>query len=214
MASTPRPMVFDYRALRLLMGIFALTLPFASSLLSSSPLTSVSSSYHTEARDAFVGILCVVATFLWAYAGHSRLESRASKVAALAAALVAFLPTSCDGCETTVTSIAHYVAAILLFAILAFFCLVPFRKNTRRAAGKKGRRAKVYFACGWTMVACMLAIGIARLTLPSETADALRLTYWAEAIALVAFGVAWIVAGKYIPFFVDGDEALPLFHPH
>ena len=65
------------------MGLFALSLPFAASLISSSPLTSISASYHTEARDAFVGILCVVAAFLLAYNGHSPLEGRVSKTAAL-----------------------------------------------------------------------------------------------------------------------------------
>jgi len=39
----------------------------------------------------------------------------------------------------------------------------------------------------------------------------LNITYWAEAIALVAFGVAWIVAGKIISPLVDKDEALRLF---
>ncbi len=193
------------------MGLFALSLPFAASLISSSPLTSISASYHTEARDAFVGILCVVAAFLLAYNGHSPLEGRVSKTAALAAICVAFLPTSCDECGTTTTSIAHYVAAALLFSGLAFFCLVPFRRNTKRVAGKKGRRGKVYFLCGWIMVGCMLGMVVAKLILPSETTDELRLTYWAEAIALGAFGVAWIVAGKYLPFLVDDDEALKVF---
>ena len=61
------------------------------------------------------------------------------------------------------------------------------------------------------MVGCMLGMVVAKLILPSETTDELRLTYWAEAIALGAFGVAWIVAGKYLPFLVDDDEALKVF---
>ncbi len=211
MTDISRSMVFDYRALRLLMGIFALSLSFVVSLISASPLTSVSASYHTEARDAFVGMLCIVAAFLWAYNGHSSLEARISKVAGLSAAIVAFAPTACDSCKWSITSIVHWVASAILFVILAFFCFVPFRRRTKGMSGKKGRRGTVYLLCGWVMVVCLVGLLAAKLALPEETVQALRITYWAEAIALCAFGVAWIVAGKYIRLFVDEEEALPQF---
>ena len=35
-----------------------------------------------------------------------------------------------------------------------------------------------------------------------------RLIYWVELIALNAFGIAWITAGKAIPGLVAKDEAL------
>lgn len=76
---------------------------------------------------------------------------------------------------------------------------------------KKWRRDIVYFACGTVMVACMLIAALANLALSRETLNAWQVTYWAEAIALGAFGVAWIVAGKYLPLFVDQDEELRLF---
>ena len=59
------------------------------------------------------------------------------------------------------------------------------------------------------MVLCLLIAGIAQLTRPAETA-ASSITYWTETIALLAFGVAWIVAGKAIPALVDEDERLKL----
>lgn len=76
MKSTSLSMVFDYRALRLLMGLVALSLPFLVRFIATNPLTSISASYHSEARDVFVGMLCIVAAFLWAYNGHSALEGR------------------------------------------------------------------------------------------------------------------------------------------
>ena len=203
--------VFDYRALRLLVGLIAFALPFVVSLLSSSQLSSISASYHTEARDAFVGMLFVVSAFLWAYNGHSSKEAWASKVASLAAILVAIFPTSCDSCETDIKSIIHYGAAVILFVILAYFCFVPFRKNTKGKGGKKGRRSKIYFICGWIIVGCLLGLGLMELIVSDETLKAFKITYWGEAIALGAFGVAWIVAGKYFSPFVDKDEALRLF---
>jgi len=203
--------VFDYRALRLLVGLIAFTLPFVVSILSSRSLSSISASYYTNARDAFVGMLFVVSAFLWAYNGHSTQEKWASKGAALASILVAVFPTACDICKTNITSITHYTAAVILFSLLAYFCFGPFRKNTKGQGGKKGRRSKIYLICGWIMVACMVIIGISEFALSDEKIEALNVTYCGEATALTAFGIAWIVAGKYIRLFTDEDEALKLF---
>ena len=54
-------------------------------------------------------------------------------------------------------------------------------------SGKKGRRGTVYLLCGWVMVVCLVGLLAAKLALPEETVQALRITYWAEAIALCAF---------------------------
>ena len=203
--------IFDYRALRLIVGLIAFALPFVVSIISSSPLSSISASYHTEARDAFVGMLFVVGAFLWAYNGHTQLQAWASKIASFAAIFVAIFPTTCDICETDIKSIIHYGAAAILFAILAYFCFGPFRKNTKGQKGKKGKRSKIYFTCGWIIVGCMLGLGLMELTISYETLKAFKVTYWAEAIALSAFGIAWTIAGKYFRPFVDKEEALLLF---
>ena len=202
--------VFDYRALRLLIGLIAFTFPFIVSLISLSPLSSISASYHTEARDVFVGMLFIVASFLWAYNGHTTGQARASKVASLLAIIVALFPTSCGTCEADLISRIHYIGAAILFGILAYFCFGPFRKNTKGQPGKKGRRSRIYAICGWIMILCILAVGISKITLPDEAIKALKITYWAEAIALGAFGVAWITAGKFFSPLVDEEEALKI----
>jgi len=210
MTTEKRNKVFDYRALRLLIGLIALSIPFVVSLLSSSSLSSISASYYTEARDVFVGMLFIVSAFLWAYNGHSSREALASKAASLAGILVAIFPTTCDDCVTNTKSIIHYVAAVILFAILAYFCLGPFRKKIKGEKGKKGRRSTIYFICGWVIIICMLSVLVAKFTLTDEIMNAWSVTFWAEAIALGAFGIAWIVAGKYLGLLVDKDEALQL----
>jgi hypothetical protein len=210
MSNTFNNIVFDYRALRLLMGLIALALPFVVYMVSSTELPSISSSYYTEARDAFVGMLFVVSAFLWAYNGHTRPEAIASKAAALAAIFVAIFPTACTGCAEDLISYTHLAAAVTLFSLLAYFCLGPFRLNTRHASGKKGLRGYIYFACGWTMILCMLTIVIAKFVLDAETVDEWEITFWGEAVALVAFGIAWITAGKYFSFLTDEKEALSL----
>lgn len=204
--------VFDHKTLRLLLGIIAFTLPFLVTWVARAPLASISASYFTEARDWFVGMLFIVGALMLAYNGHTTREALASKAAGLCAFLVALFPTLAETCgDSTLSSKIHGIAAVALFLILAYFCFGPFRDSTKGKGGKKGLRARLYFVCGCVMVACMLVGLIGKLVLPCEKMAAWNVTYWVEAVALVAFGVAWIVAGKVIPGLVDDDEALRLF---
>lgn len=211
MTTTINNPIFDYRALRLLVGLIALSLPFLVSLLATNSLSSISASYYTEARDAFIGMLFVIGAFLWAYNGHTFNEGLFSKIASIAAIFIAIFPTAATGEDDTLISHIHLGASIVLFSILAYFCFGPFRKNTKGKPGKKGLRSNIYLLCGWVMVISLTGALIAKMVFTVEDLLTLQITYWAEAISLSAFGVAWIVAGKYIPFLVDDDEALVLF---
>ncbi|MCM1982039.1 hypothetical protein [Lyngbya confervoides] len=210
-SSNRKNKVFDYRALRLLMGIIALALPFVVSILSSSPLSSISASYYTEARDMFVGMLFIVGSFLWAYNGNSKTEAIASDVASIAAIGVAIFPTACKDCPGSPTATLHYLAAALLFVILAYFCFIPFRQDIKGKRGKKGLRSKIYLLCGTTMILCMAAMVIANAVLPGDVVESAKIIYWGEAIALGAFGIAWIVSGKASRLIAEEDEVLHLF---
>lgn len=198
--------VFDYRALRLLMGIVTIALPVLVTVRSSSPLSSISASYYTEARDLFVGLLFFVAAFLCAYNGHTVAEFWASKGACVAAILVAIYPTACDSCASSPTGTVHYLAAAALFGILAYFCLFPFRVNTKGQKGKKGRRDRIYVICGSAIIVCLLGALIAKLAMPDTELIASGFTFWAEWGALWSFGFAWLVAGKSIDWLVDKNE--------
>lgn len=202
--------VFDYRALRLLMGLIAFSLPFATSVISSTPLASISASYYTEAHDVFISLLCIISTLLWAYNGHSTREKLASKIASIATILVVIFPTSCAGCAADTKSIIHYAGAVVIFGILIYFCLGPFREGTKDHRGKKGRRAAIYLLCGWVMLLCMVVAVFSQLIGSLNTTQASTVVYWTETISLLAFGVAWIVAGKAIPALTEEEERLKL----
>lgn len=204
--------VFDYRALRLLVGIIALAIPFVVWWVSNVYLTSISASYYTDARDAFVGMLFVVGAFLWAYNGHSQKQKLASKVAAVSAIGVALFPTTCDTCTSSTTGTLHYIFAAVLFIILTVFCFVFFQKDIKGQGGEKGRRSKIYFACGVLMVLAMLILASQLVIDFEEKFGWMRVTFWAEALALGAFGVAWIVAGKFLPGLASDKERLTLFN--
>ena len=223
--------VFDYRVLRLLMGVIALSFPFIVSNLAPGKLDSISAAYYTESRDLFVGMLFIVGSFLWAYNGHSYKdipikEATASRVASVAAIMVALFPTSrpmtCDQCLsivvpvvpfTKLTPVIHYSAALILFSMLTYFCLLIFRRKTKKQAGKRGLRGKIYFVCGYGMVACMLVLGLEAANLMPDFTQDWRLFFFAEALTLILFGVAWITSGKLIPMLVDKDDPTRLGAP-
>jgi len=194
-----------------MLGIIAFAMPWVVTAIAQSPLPSISASYFTDARDEFVGMLFVIGGLMLAYNGHTTREAIAAKIAEICALLIALFPTAKACGDPSQAAIIHTAAAVLLFSILAWFCFVPFRKNTKGKGGKKGKRAKLYFACGSVIVASMAVGLISKLFFSCEKVASLDLIFWVEAISLGAFGVAWIVAGKIIPALVDDDEALKVF---
>lgn len=206
-----RNLVFDFRALRALVGIVAFALPLVACTISSTKLSSISGSYHTEARDFFVGLLFFIGAFLFAYNGHSTRQKWASKAASFAAVMAAVFPTSCDTCESDLTSTTHFAAAIVLFGTIAYFCLGPFRKRALDKKTMEGRRrATIYIICGSIILGCMVGIGAAEIAVPDATRKSLAITFWGELIALWAFGIAWFTAGKVLPPLVEEDKRLIL----
>jgi hypothetical protein len=223
MNNSDRQSVFDYRALRLILGCIAFTLPIIVSIRADGTiLQSISASYHSDgSRDFFVGMLFIVGAFLWAYRGWTDNQARVSMIAAVAAILLAIFPTTCDGCTANFNSAVHYLSAATLFGILTYFCFVYFRADIKKIKGevhtlggkpqttKERTRSGIYLACGYTMTICIVLMLIFLIPALSELKSTLRVIYWAEAIALGAFGVAWITAGK-ISLLCDADEALVL----
>ena len=61
------------------------------------------------------------------------------------------------------------------------------------------------------MLACIVAILLAKMTLSEAKIDELRIVYYAEALALVSFGIAWIVSGKSFRLIAEEDEMLKIF---
>jgi hypothetical protein len=202
--------LFDYKTLRFLLGLIGLCLPFAVTLSSSTRLNSISAAYYTDGKYILVGALVVVGILLFAYSGHSVADSRVSKFGSAAAIVSAISRPACIGCSEDISSQIHFISSAVLFLVLAYFCLVPFQMKTRGAGGKKGRRSLIYRICGWTMLACIAGLGLANIFLSVGTINEYRLTYYGEATALIAFGIAFIVSSKMSRFIADEDE---LFSP-
>lgn len=148
--------IFDYRTLRLLVGIVAFGLPivvWVAAFFADTRIDSISASYWVDdARDLFVGGLFIIATLMTAYNGHDPgssdgnnnsstnplmkwfSEKWASKVVALMAVGVALFPTTRPGGEPNTDTILHYVSALVLFGVITYFCLGSFRKRALEKA--------------------------------------------------------------------------------
>ncbi|MEJ8279277.1 DUF998 domain-containing protein [Pseudonocardia spirodelae] len=204
MSSRADGAVLSYIGLRRSVGVIGILLPFVlvagDLLLGGDGLRdSISRYYYSPVRDVFVGALCAVGVFLFCYR-YERPDDRLANVTGTAAIAVALLPTRPDGPATTaqvVVGYLHLLSAGVFFAGLAWFCLVLF---TRGGSGTRGKRARnvVYRVCGATIVACLVLAALDAAAVPDAVAERFHTLFWLEAVAILAFGVAWFVKGDTI----------------
>lgn len=96
----------------------------------------------------------------------------------------------------------HYAAAALLIVVLCYYCFFVFTRcvdDNCRADGTlrptKIMRNRIYRACG-TVIALIIAAFTAQSLIRFDWWEGINATFWLEAIALLAFGVAWSVKGR------------------
>jgi len=211
------PAVLSYYTMRRAVGIIAVTLPFAlasGSMLAAligplhalpQPLVerSISDYYYTPMRDYYVGSLFAIGAFLACSRGYDHRDEITGYLAGAFAFIVALVPDvnpyhHVHNAFHENLGRIHLVAASLMFLVLAYFCLVLFRKSHpgRPITRHKRHRNRVYLACGVVIVACMSCMlplaykPLHNLLWPSG------ILFWCESLALMAFGVAWLVKGE------------------
>lgn len=200
MKASFKPHEIDHHTLRLIVGLSAIFLASLTVLLAGQPLASISDAYHQGgwARDVLVGILFAIASFLVAYNGESGTEMLLSKLAAVAALGVALFPCDC-GTGQEILPYVHYVSAAVLFAVLAWFCLLFYR----RARGKGHRealwRSWLYGLCRAVIVSVLLVLAFDHFAGGPFSSMVPRLVFYGEQAALIAFGVSWLVASRVLP---------------
>lgn len=107
----------------------------------------------------------------------------------------------------------HFGSAALLFGFLAFYCFVVFTRVIPEqhldADGQlkpaKSRRNAIYVWSGWVIVACMAAMAVKSVGAyvagaPWPWWNEINATFWSEAFALWAFGLSWMVKGRFWGF--------------
>lgn len=194
----------------LLLGVVAFDVPMQH---------SISRFFFTGLRDIFVIAMGGVGVFLIAYHGHDPeadewlTDWRVSTVAGVAALGVALIPTLCDiTCyepptlaDRLIVSEAwqgalHSGAAGIFLSSLAVMCICLFtRTDAVDPPPDKLRRNRLFRACGaviLTMVAALFLFKLVLRDLGLSWDTAWHFTFWAESVAVWAFGTAWLVKGE------------------
>jgi hypothetical protein len=192
--------VISYLALRKLVGLIGLLLPFVlmvgNVVMSRTRPDSMSGYYYTPMRNIFVGALCALGVFLVAYDGGDKVDRWITNVAGFCAIGVAFCPTKPSGPLATwqnVVGDVHVVFAASTFVALGVMAL-RFAKDGEGSQTAPRSDIITYRLCGIVIFACVV-LAISSNFLPSAVFASWPVLFILEAIAVVAFGVSWIVKG-------------------
>jgi len=221
------PEVISYYTMRRAIGILGITLPLI--LVAGSALFggcrevqySISTYYHTNMRNIFVGYNCAVALFLFAYRGHDWRDNLAGHLGCIFVLGVAFLPCGVGNAnapclipapaQNPLVGKLHNLCALLYFMILIVYSLFLFpRTHMDMVTGEKmfmGRQKRkrnvVYYICGSLMTAALSMILVYIWVLEKHYPGLGRLdpVFWLEVIVLLSFGITWLTKGQL--FFRD-----------
>ncbi|MFG3700524.1 DUF998 domain-containing protein [Micromonospora sp. NPDC047620] len=196
------------RRLRLGIGTVGIALPIVltvgHALLTGNLilLDSISAFYHTDMRDVFVGGMCAIGVFLVCYR-YRKVDDVLSSIAGVLAIAVAVFPAATGAPRGTLTPTdvtigrLHQVSAAALFVLLAVFCIFLFPQTDRTVPPTRRTRARngIYYACGGIIIGA-IALAVTSNALPDSVRDTLKPLFWCEAVAVLAFGAAWLVKGE------------------
>lgn len=197
----------DYRTMKLLVGLIAIGLSGTTVFFADGFMPTLSHAYCEggRSRDLFVGLLFAIAAIMSAHNGANEREKIASKIAGIAAAGIALVPTSCASGER---SLWHFAFAAVMFAILAWFCWSFFQRTwTKDHQLYAARRRIAYGVCGIGIAATMLIIPLLALFTAWEKTNAIFIL---EAVALSLFGVSWLIASHFFVYFEHPSERMKL----
>jgi hypothetical protein len=192
-------LTYSYLSLRNAIGWIGILLPFV--LMGGMFLffdgkiiqKTISQYYHTGMRDVFVGSICAIALFLFFYKGYNKWENRVATLAGFIAIGIAWSPTTLTG-QLDLAGKIHLICASVFFIILAGFSIFFFTMGKSNPTRRKLKRNIIYVACGVVMIVCLVSIVIFFNFFLSDNPDS-NFVFWAETVALNAFGVSWITKG-------------------
>jgi hypothetical protein len=195
--------IISYLTLRKLIGVIGIALPILLALggfifTQSFVLeNSISSYYYTPMRDVFVGVLFVLGFFLLSYKGYQAIDNVAGSLGFVFALGVALFPAHSGN---TIVVTLHFVSAALLFCVFIFFSLFLFTKTHKEKdqTEEKKQRNTIYKICGTLMLICLILIALSFILQTADQRNAYKLIFWLESVALWAFGVSWLVKGRFL----------------
>ncbi|HHF52676.1 MAG TPA: DUF998 domain-containing protein [Candidatus Aminicenantes bacterium] len=199
-------LVFSYLELRKILGILGTSLPFilfigAWIIFNTGLQRSISYYYHTDMGDVLVGMLFAIGFFLLSYRGYERKDDLAGDLGFVFALGVALFPTTAEGATGfPIIGYIHNAFTVLFFLTLVYFSYFLFTKTDpeKSPTKRKLQRNKVYRTCGIIMFVCVLLIALYVLfaNMLEELFKPYKPIFWLEAIAILAFGISWLIKGE------------------
>ena len=209
---TKNPELITYKTLRKFVGLIGILLPFALVMIHMLLvqhvvlLGSVSGYYYTDVRGVLVGSLCAIGVFLFAYRGYDNWDfiiwdNVLTNAAGVFAVGVALFPTAPVNPSTHARDISyvHLTCAGLLFAALAVISFWLFTRTDPAMGRTKQKKIRdlIYRGCGIVIALCLALVPIESLVIGAPI-QGIHPLFWLEAIAVVAFGISWLVKGETI----------------
>jgi hypothetical protein len=193
-------------ALRRAIGLIGIGLPIVLPLgkvLFSGPglPATISAYYYTDMRDVLVGAMCAIGVYLLYYPGYDRGDNLTTALAGLGAITLALSPTTPPAPAVptraeVVAGVVHYTGAGVFFLALAYMSYFRFTRTAGDPTEQKLRRNVVYRVCGVVMVVAIAGAVLLDTVLPVAVLDAVLPVFWLEALAVLAFGLSWLVKGE------------------
>jgi len=168
---------------------------------------SISEYYYTVMGDIFVGIISSISLFLVLYKSFDRKENIATNLAGIFILVVAFFPVSSDESVCAIRHLDnnifriyfHYFSAFMFSLIFAYISFFLFTKSLRKKTKQKIIRNKIYKVCGTLILFSTIAIFLL-IIIPFDKIFFLKFKpiLWFEWLALLSFGVSWLVKGGFL----------------
>ena len=204
----PRRPEIDEYAIKFIVGVIALSLPWIEIGLTKGSITSISASFWESdpwPRNFLVGFLFAIAAFLLAYNGKCEVEMWLAKIASLAALGVAMFPCGCDVPSREIIPHVHTISAAVMFVVLAAFCYIFMRRARAKGHREARWRARIYLGCATGMIASFVLFAIHEISADDA------LIFWGETIGLMSFGLSWLTASRMVRVITRPQERQRLF---
>jgi len=204
--------LISYLTLRKFVGLIGILLPFALVTIHmllvqhAVLLGSMSGYYYTDVRGVLVGSLCAIGVFLFAYRGYDNWDNinwdnvltNSAGIFAIGVALFPTAPVN-PSAQGRDIGYVHLACAGLLFAVLALISFWLFTRTDQRIGRTKRKKIRdlIYRGCGIVIALCLALVPIESLVIGAPI-QGIHPLLWLEAIAVVAFGISWLVKGETI----------------
>lgn len=196
----------NYLTLRKYLGILGIAMPFVLIIGNDFLIEeSISHYYYTKMSVVFTGTLIAFGLFLISYKGYDKKQEELvsdnviTNCAGIFAWIVALIPTACSYCQMvpnghndTVRTTIHLVSAGLFMIIMGYMSYIQFAKSNK-TDDLTLRRNKIFRFCGLLIWVVVIGLLFEHLTgLHFTRSD----VFWGETLALICFGIAWLIKSK------------------